>query len=107
MAMNKLFGMLGLARRAGKVAFGIDEVVNNVRNGNAKLVIVSVNSSPATQKKITDKCNSYNVDYFMCCTSDEIGNAIGKDICSAVAVTDNNFAEAIRQIYDKMTEVAE
>ena len=50
--MEKIFGMLGLARRAGKLIYGSDAAVNAVRSGKAKAVILAADASDRTKKLI-------------------------------------------------------
>ena len=104
MAKNKLYGMLGLAKRAGKVVSGTDAVIDRVRDGSAVLVIVSGDASESTQKRVTDKCKFYGTEYIV---YEGVGKAIGKDGCAAIAIVDKNFADAVLNIYNNLTEVAE
>lgn len=104
MAKNKLYGMLGLAKRAGKVVSGTDAVIDRVRDGSAVLVLVSGDASESTQKRVTDKCKFYGTEYIV---YEGVGKAIGKDGCVAVAIVDKNFADAVLNIYNNLTEVAE
>lgn len=104
MTENKLCGMLGLAMNAGKVVSGTDSVIDRVRTNSASLVIISFDASDITKKKITDKCKFYGVDYIF---YSGIGKAIGKDNCASAAIIDENFADAILNIYNNLTEVAE
>lgn len=95
---RKPLNMLGLAMKAGKLAFGTDRVTDCVRAGkNIYLVLISSDASENTKKRISNCCKYYDVAYEMInYTGDMIGKAIGKtsDI-SSVALTDRGFADAI------------
>ena len=107
MTESKLYGMLGLAKRAGKVVSGADAVIDRVRTKSAFLVIISSDVSEATNKRITDKCNFYETTKIIYGTSEVNGKTIGKADVAAIAVTDKNFADTILRLYKNLTEVAE
>ena len=107
MSESKFYGMLGLARRSGNIIIGFDRVVDAVRCGLAYVVLVSADCSANTKKRVEDKCRSYGADLITFGTSAKLGGAIGFDNAAVLAVTDNNFAVAIKNIYNNLTEVAE
>ncbi|MBR0277548.1 MAG: ribosomal L7Ae/L30e/S12e/Gadd45 family protein [Clostridia bacterium] len=104
---NKFYGILGLAKKAGKVLCGSEPVVSGIRNRKIRIVIISKNASERTKKTIEDKCKSYGIKYIFVNKSEDLCRAVGKDNCVAAAVTDKNFANELEQIYKNMTEVAE
>ena len=61
-AAESILRMIGLAKRAGKLAIGTDAVLNAVRvlKGSA-IVMIASDASPRTTKQITDKCSFYGV----------------------------------------------
>ncbi|SFJ23292.1 YlxQ family RNA-binding protein [Thermoflavimicrobium dichotomicum] len=96
--MNKLLNALGLAMRAGKVVSGEEFVIREVRAGKAKLVVLAKDAAKNTEKKLTDKCQSYQVPLIRFGTRQELGKAIGKAERVVIAVTDPGFAKMIRQL---------
>lgn len=48
---SKLAGLLGMAKRAGKVQVGFDETVTQVRKGKAYLVVMASDLSPKSEKE--------------------------------------------------------
>ena len=107
MTESKLYGMLGLAKRAGKVVSGADAVIDKVRVKGAFLVIISSDVSETTNKRLNDKCKYYNTPKIVYGLSETNGKAIGKSDVAAIAVTDKNFADTILRLYKNLTEVAE
>jgi len=95
---DKVMGMLGLARRAGKIIFGSDAAVSAVRSGGAKLVIMAEDASERTKKLMTNKCKSFSVPLYVFSNATELGNKIGKSDISVLAVSDKNFAKAIESL---------
>lgn len=47
--------MLGLAMRAGKLITGEEMTINEIRKRKVNLVIVTIDASENTQKKVSDK----------------------------------------------------
>lgn len=92
-------GMIGMSVAAGKVAFGSEEAVNNVRRGRARLVIVATDASDRTKKLMYNKCNSFGVDIIEYETVEGLGHITGKNRVSALAVCDAGLAGAILKIY--------
>ncbi|WP_174735047.1 YlxQ family RNA-binding protein [Mesobacillus harenae] len=100
MNANQWMSLLGLANRARKLISGEELSVKEIRSGKAKLVILSADASANTTKKITDKCNSYQVPYRMVENRYELGRAIGKDARVVVALLDDGFAKKMLTLLD-------
>lgn len=58
---KKALSLLGLANRARKITTGEELVLKAVRNGKAKMVLISEDISEKTEKTIRNKCEYYNV----------------------------------------------
>ncbi|AZU61525.1 YlxQ family RNA-binding protein [Neobacillus mesonae] len=100
MKENQWFSLLGLANRARKIISGEELSVKEIRNGKAKLILLSRDASVNTTKKITDKCNSYNVPLKMVENRHLLGQAIGKEARVVVAVLDDGFAKKLVSLLD-------
>lgn len=90
--------MLGLAKRARKLAGGEFSVDKAVKSGEARLVIVASDSSENTKKLFTNMCAFYQVPFYLYSTKDALGHALGRDIQASVAVLDDGFADAIEKL---------
>ena len=55
MNKQKALNMLGLAMRAGKLITGEEMTINEIRKRKVNLVIVTIDASENTQKKVSDK----------------------------------------------------
>lgn len=90
--LNKLLGALGLALKAGALVCGTNNVLDAVRNGQAKLVLLANDISDNTRKLLTDKATYRNIRIVALPLSmAELGAAFGKAETSSAAITDNNF----------------
>lgn len=94
--MHNLLKMLGLAKKAGALEIGTNNVVNSIKSQKAKLVVITVDISDNTKKLITDKAKYRNVKTITVpVTMEELAKAFGKSVTSSVAITDINFVFAI------------
>lgn len=92
---DKLLGMIGLAKRAGKVITGEDLCAKAVKSGKSVLIIIARDASDNTKKSITDSCRFYNVKYIETASKAELGKFTGSDSRTVISVNDDNFAKAI------------
>lgn len=97
---NKVFSMIGLATRAGKLVSGEFSTEKAVKTGTACLVIVAEDASDNTKKLFTDKTAYYNVPLRLYGTKEELGSAMGKEFRASIAVTDSGFAAQILKHID-------
>ncbi|WP_342759744.1 L7Ae/L30e/S12e/Gadd45 family ribosomal protein [Kineothrix sedimenti] len=95
--MNKIYSLLGLAARSRNVVSGEIATEKAVKTGSAVLVIVSKDASDNTIKMFRNMCDFYNVPFFQYGTKEELGHAMGKEMRSSLAVTDNGFAQSIKK----------
>lgn len=95
---NNYLNLLGLANRAGKCSTGEDMILNDIKSGRAKLVLLASDTGSRTHKRITDKCKSYNIPFAIADDSDTLSHAIGKHKRVAVAILDAGFANKIKSL---------
>ena len=98
---NDWFSFLGLAYRARKVVSGEGTVIQTIRKGQAKLVLLSNDASDRTKKTITDKCLYYNVPITLVDDRTTLGEAIGKAERVVIAVTDPGFSDKLKAMFDQ------
>jgi ribosomal protein L7Ae-like RNA K-turn-binding protein len=92
--------LLGLANRARKIISGEELTVKEIRNGKAKLVLLSLDASDNTTKKITDKCKTYQVPVKRVENRYILGSAIGKEARVVVGILDEGFAKKLLTLLD-------
>ena len=94
----KWLSMLGLARRAGKLAMGHDLALQSVRDGKAQLVLTARNASPRLVREFEtagQKRAKAPRMRALPCTIDEIHFALGYR-AGVLTVEDAGFAARIR-----------
>ncbi|MBR5365043.1 MAG: ribosomal L7Ae/L30e/S12e/Gadd45 family protein [Clostridia bacterium] len=78
--------LIGLCRAAGGVTTGSEAVLDEVRHGRAKFVLLASDASERTRKQITDKCKYYHVTLFDgTYTSAALAGMLGKSSCCVAA----------------------
>jgi ribosomal protein L7Ae-like RNA K-turn-binding protein len=99
--MEKWLSIIGLAYRARKIISGEELVIKDVRNKNAKLVLLAEDGSQNTKKKVMDKCTFYNVPFRIVSDRQRLGKAIGKSERVVVGVNDQGFATKLIALLDE------
>ena len=102
--MNKALGMLGLAKRAGKVQSGEFLCDKAIKSGQSHLIIIASDISENSKQAICDSCNYYNVEYVQFANSEELGKFSGGDRRCVVSVNDENFKNAILSKIERIDE---
>ena len=77
---NRIYGLIGLCMKAGKVLSGNEQVEKGIRKGKGYLLILAADSSEQTKK-----------DYVLAAER----QALGKGVRTAVLITDRGFARAM------------
>lgn len=101
---NKVLSMLGIARRAGRVASGEFSTEKAVKTGKAHLVVVASDASDNTKKMFRNMCAYYGVAYRVGAEKDVLGHAIGQQMRASLAVTDENLARTIEKLMNENTD---
>ncbi len=100
MKPDKVFSMLGLATKAGKVVSGEFSTAKAIKSGKAYLVIVAGDASANTKKEFSDSCSYYQVPYAVYGTKETLGHCIGKEMRASLAVIDEGFGRGIAEKMD-------
>ena len=101
---KKIFSLLGLATKAGKLVSGEFATEKAVKSFTAKLVIVADDASDNTKKMFTNMCNFYEVPIYFLGDKNELGHAIGKEFRASLAITDEGFCRTVMKQINKATE---
>ena len=97
--MDKIYGMIGLAKRAGKIVSGSNLCLDCIKKRRSFLIIISHDASDTTAKSLTDSCTYYGVRNVRFGTKGLLGKYTGGGERSVISVNDENFANVI---YDKI-----
>lgn len=97
---DKLLGLLGLCKKAGKITAGADLSEKDIRARKSELIIIAEDISQTGKKAITDICTHYGVGYITFSTMRKLADAVGSESNRTVlSVKDRGFADAILKKY--------
>ncbi len=89
--MNKVYSMLGLARKGGKISIGFDVTCSEVKAGRSLLVMLALDASDKTKKNIQYECEKYNIRFIEYGEKELLGQCLGKKMVSVLSVNDENI----------------
>lgn len=94
---NRIYGLIGLCMKAGKVLSGNEQVEKGIRKGKGKgyLLILAADSSEQTKKDYVLAAERHHLPYRIFGTKEMLGQALGKGVRTAVLITDRGFARAM------------
>ncbi len=87
--------LIGLARRAGKLACGREATLISMKKKRARLVIVARDASKRTIEDMEKQTAHYGLELVGLGDREELGRYTGSDIRACVAVEDDGFAGGI------------
>ena len=100
---NKYMSMLGLARRAGRLAMGHDMALDSIRRKKAKLLLFTSDASPRLKEEFSRASERF-LPQLLCVTvsetMDDIHRAAGYR-AGVMCVTDIHFADRIIELIDR------
>lgn len=91
---NRINGLLGMARRAGKVCSGEAQIEAMLKKRKGCLMILA-EDSPGTQKNFTRWAEDIGLPVMIYGSKQELGLLLGLSPRSAILVMDGGFAKAI------------
>ncbi len=102
--MNKIMGLLTMARRAGKLSLGMDMCKESCKSGSSKGICTAVDISPKSLKEIKFVCLNENVPlYSLGIDMETVGVELGKKV-GIISVNDGGFMKKAKN-YMKEIEI--
>ena len=101
---RKLQAFLGLVRRAGKIVYGKELVRDYLGKKQAKkLLLVASDASGEVKSDWCKRSQSHGATCIILNNTDRsaLGNAVGKEMLSVVAIADEGFADQILKLVTK------
>lgn len=94
---EKLLGLLGLARRAGRLGMGLSAVEKMVVKGENPLVITTSDMGDSLKSKVS-RWQPVRGVVSGVLTGEEMARAFGREKLAVVAVSDSGFVKGIRKL---------
>ena len=93
---NGLAGLIGLARKAGKVEVGEEPVSIAARTHKARLILFAADAAGNTRRRGESLAQTGNCPALtLPLTKTELGGAVGRESCAVLALTDVGLAAAL------------
>ncbi|MCI8977806.1 50S ribosomal protein L7ae [bacterium 1xD8-48] len=92
---DRVLSLLGLAAKGRNLRSGEFSTEKAVKEGSAAMVIIGNDASDNTKKKFTNMCAFYNTPIYFYSDKVQLGRAIGREMRTSVAVTDEGMAANI------------
>ena len=103
--INKIYSMIGLAMKAGKVAFGSDMCEDKIKRKDGKdvsLIIIAEDTSINTKDKFIKLASLYNINIVVFGKIGLLSSSIGKSNKGVFAVLDNGLGNKILQMVKEL-----
>lgn len=95
---NNYLNILGLAYRARKCTTGESLIIKDIQARKVRLLLLASDIGEQTKKRLTDKCNSYQIPYIEVDDRVTLAKAIGKQERVAIAILDEGFAKKLKSL---------
>ncbi len=99
-------GLVGLARRAGQLVWGMDATCRSIQRGESSLVILALDLSDHSRSKIERQVEIAGLPCICAGTCEAIGRIVGKARCGILSVSSADFARGILQKWTAKTDRA-
>lgn len=94
---ERIYSLLGIARRAGKITSGESQVEAMLKKGKGNLLVLA-EDAPGTYKKYSQWAQDLNIPVLIFGKKQDLGKAIGLSLRSTILVMDEGFAKAILKV---------
>ena len=95
--MNKALNTIGICKCANKISYG-ETLIKDIKNHIVDIVVICLDTSENSKKKIIDKCSYYSCEYVIAFSQQEICKAIGREaLVSAIGIKDSNLAKKFKE----------
>lgn len=95
--MEKVLGMIGLAKRAGALSTGTFGCEEAIKAKQSKLIIIAEDASDKSKKMFIDSCMYYKVPFIIFSDKLNLGKFTGGGEKIVISVNDANFAKALNE----------
>ncbi len=97
---NKIYSMIGLCMKAGKLAYGSDMCEEKIKFSKVKKLIVSKDASNNTKEKFKSLCEGKTklVEFGK---TEKISHCIGKSNKVVIGIMDDGFSKKIEEMIEE------
>ena len=96
--INRVYGLMGISAKAGKVISGAEIVLKEMLKNKIYFVIVAEDASENTKKNIRLHCDRQQIHMAIWGDIRNNSKAIGKQNRAVIGIKDKNLSEAIQKV---------
>lgn len=96
--VNKVYGLLGISSKAGKVISGTEVVLEAIEKNKVKLVIIAEDAASRTIKNIKFACEKNKIKVIIYGNIFDNSKYIGKQNRAVIGIRDEKLSLAIEKI---------
>lgn len=100
--LERIAGLVGLARKAGNLVIGSDAVEVALRKGKIFALICAEDASQLTIGTLKQSSAADKVPLFQLFSKDQLGRLTGRKTLAVLGVNDQSFANAIQGLVEQM-----
>lgn len=94
---DKIYAMLGLCMKAGKLAFGSDMCEEKLKQGKVSVLIIALDASENTKSKFEKLCEE-KTKFLVWGEKDKISHCIGKENKALIGILDSGLGKKILEM---------
>lgn len=99
--MDKIYGILGIAAKAGKIVSGFDAIQDATKRKQVTLIIVAKETSEKTQKEMRFICDKYGIPLVVFGNIEGNSHAIGKKNRALIGICDEGLAKKFLELINE------
>ena len=99
--LNKVYSMLGLCMKAGKIAYGSDMCEEKIKYKKISMLIVAEDASENTKERFKKLCKD-KIQFVIFGSIEDLSKCIGKENKAVIGIQDAGFGN---KIYDMVREL--
>lgn len=96
--MDKIYGILGIATKAGKIISGFDSIQDGIKRKQVNLIIVAEDASEKTKKEMRFICNKYGITLVVFGNIYNNSHAIGKRNRAIIGICDLGISKKFLEL---------
>ena len=99
--MDKIYGILGIAAKAGKIVSGFEAIEESVKKKKVNLIIVAKDTSEKTKKEMRFICDKYGITLIVFGKIKDNSHSIGKQNRAIIGICDQGLAKRFLELINE------
>lgn len=97
-----MLGLIGLARKAGKLVIGEQAVLKALQLSQVRLLLLAVDSSNRKRRIFAAHAEAHSIPLIEWATKTQLGSQLGKQQVAVAAIIDPSLAQAVWRKWEDM-----